>query len=125
MKKVILSMLLLAFLSFSSFNFAANDPGENDTYTVVTVKELKEKYGEESLKIITSLELLDSDQVLITNNPCGGQMPCGGALAQARHQAQKLANACCCVQFFGVICCDPQFGALLAIDAIVMPNNCN
>ena len=35
------------------------------------------------------MELTDSDQVLITSSPCGGEMPCGGAFAKVK---QKLKN---------------------------------
>ena len=120
------SILLFLFsFAFCLNSIAGNDPKDEAKYSVYTVKELKEIYGTESMKFLSSMELTDSDQVLITSSPCGGEMPCGGAFAKAKQEAQKLANQCCCVQFFGVICCDPQYGALLAIDAIAMPTNCN
>ncbi|MFT5778537.1 MAG: hypothetical protein ACI837_001493 [Crocinitomicaceae bacterium] len=129
MKSLKMMATILVVMAVSTYSFAGTPPdnGEAAEFTTMTFAELKAQYGEASMEILTSLELLDSDLVTISANPCNGEAPCGGALAQARHQAQKLADACCCVQFFGVICCDAGTGgAILAIDGIALPrNNCN
>lgn len=124
MKKIALTAFVLVAFMLANFNtsFAANDPGEGD-FVVLTVKEIKERYAD--IRIDPSLNLLDTDQILINANPCDGEMPCGGALAVARAEAVQLSNACCCVQFFGVMCCDPSTGSYLAIHGIVVPNNPN
>lgn len=127
MKKQNLLMMLFAFFVMTSVSFASNNPGDEEpTYTIMTVKEIKAMYGE-SVQISESLNLSETDQVVMMNNPCAGEMPCGGALAAARAQAQQLANQCCCVRFYGVICCQPSTGSTIAIDGIVLPNSpqCN
>ena len=92
MKNAIL-LVLFAF-AFCLNSMAENDPKDEAKYSVYTVKELKEIYGTESMRFLSSMELTDSDQVLITSSPCGGEMPCGGAFAKAKQEAQKLANQC-------------------------------
>jgi hypothetical protein len=124
MKKLNVLMMLFMVIAVSSVTFANNNP-EEDGYTLMTVAEIKATYGEDAIRSLSSIELLDTDVVAVSNNPCAGEQPCGGALASARAQAQQLANACCCVQFFGVICCEPSSGAYLAIDGIALPNKCH
>ena len=125
MRKLNLLLMLFMVITVSSVTFANNNPGEQDGYTLMTVAEIKAQYGEDAIQAISSIELLDTDVVAISNNPCNGEQPCGGALSSARAQAQQLANECCCVQFYGVICCQPNSGSIIAIDGIVTPKNCN
>lgn len=127
MKRLSLFAALAAILSITSFSFAAEitNPGEDEGYTYMTVKEIKDLYGVENVQIAEGLNLLDTDVIAVSKKPCNGESPCGGALAQARHDAQQIANECCCIQGFGVICCQPSSGALLAIDGFVLPQGCN
>jgi hypothetical protein len=125
MKKLNVLLMMFMVIVVSSITFANTNPGDEKGYTLMTVAEIKATYGEDAIRAISSLELLDTDVVAITVNPCGGEQLCGSALAQARVQAQQLANACCCVQYFGVICCEPGTGAILQIEGISMPKNCN
>jgi len=126
MKKIATTAFVLVAFVLANFttSFAANDPEHGD-YVLVTVKELKERYAD--IRIDPSLNLLDTDEILVNASPCAGEMPCGGALAAARHEAEQLANDCCCVRYFGVICCDPSTGSILQIEGIAMPNSpqCN
>ena len=125
MKNLIRIVLVLFLTGLSSSVNADFDPKDDSNYIVYTVKELREIYGIENVEKLCNVELSENEVVLILASPCNGEMPCGGALAKARQEAQKLANECCCIRFYGVICCDPQNGALLAIDAIATPTNCN
>lgn len=125
MKKLNVLMMMFMVIAVSSITFANSNPVDEKGYTLMTVAEIKATYGEAALQSISSLELLDTDVVAITVNPCGGEQLCGAALAQARVSAQQLANACCCVQYFGVLCCDPNTGDILQIEGISMPQNCN
>lgn len=118
-------MMLFMVIAVSSVTFANNNPGEEDGYTLMTVAEIKAAYGEDAIQSMSEIELLDTDVIALSNNPCNGEQPCGGALASARAQTQRLANECCCVRFYGVICCQVTSGAIIAIDGIVVPNNCN
>ena len=125
MKKINALLMLFMVIAVSSMTFANTNPGEDDGYTLMTVAEIKAEYGEDAIQSISTIELLDTDVVAISNSPCAGERPCGGALASARAQAQKLANECCCVRFYGVICCQVNSGSIIAIDGIVQPKNCN
>ncbi len=123
MRKLNVLLMMFVVIAVSSVTFANNNPEEG--YTLMTVAEIKATYGEDAIRSLSTIELRDTDVVALSNNPCDGEMPCGGALASARAQAQQLANQCCCVQFYGVICCQAGTGTIVGIDGIVMPNNCN
>jgi hypothetical protein len=125
MKKYTFSSLLaLVFTLVSLSTFAHNEPTTESSYVRMTLKELKATYAD--VRIDASLQLSDDDIVVVNARPCDGELPCDAQLAQARHEAQMWANECCCVAFFGVICCDYATGNYLAIDGIVMPPaNCN
>jgi hypothetical protein len=125
MKKLNLLIMMFMVIAVSSVTFANSNPGDEKGYTLMTVAEIKATYGDAAIESLSTLELLDTDVVALTINPCGGEQLCGAALAQARVDAQQLANACCCVQYFGVLCCDPSTGSILQIEGISMPKNCN
>jgi hypothetical protein len=125
MKKLNLLIMMFMVIAVSSVTFANTNPGDEEGYTLMTVAEIKATYGEDAIRSLSTIELLDTDVVAVSNNPCAGEMPCGGALAAARAKAQQLANQCCCVQFYGVVCCQAGSGSIVGIDGIVMPNNCN
>lgn len=115
---------LMLFLALTSIVFANTTNDADPVFKTLTFKELKATYGAENVSVKESLNLKDTDMVLVMVNPCNGEMPCNGAIAKARQQAQRLANECCCVRFFGVVCCDPNTGSLIAVDGIALPNKC-
>ena len=117
------SLLILTLcLIIKTSLFATTEP----TYKYISIDELKKEYANLIIDYNSELQLQSSDKIAILISPCRDAKPCQAALAQARRDAQRRANDCCCVQFYGVVCCEPNGGFLLAIDAIAVPNNnCN
>ena len=102
--------------------FANTDP----EYKYISIDELKQEYANLNIEFKSDLKLSSSDKIAVLISPCRDAKPCQAALSQARRDAQRAANECCCVRFYGVVCCEPNGGFLLAIDAIAVPNNnCN
>lgn len=124
-------LLLGIALCFATLSFAGNNPGEKNHKTVsMTVAEFKAMYGYASVSYENQEALADTELIQVDMNlmPCAeaGMMPCEAALAQARAEAQRLANDCCCVITSGVECCDPSTGTMNAFLFIVTPKgNCN
>jgi hypothetical protein len=127
MKKVLLLTSLFACFTFGVFAGGPDEPvteTEAVETTTLTVSELIEIYGFDNV-LVENGELSADAMVNFQTkkNPCGDPsfMPCNGALAMARAQAQQQANACCCVIVSGVECCDPSTGSLRAILFLVQP----
>lgn len=127
MKKAIFLAMSFACLSFGLFAGEPVTPTDETVETVtLTVAELKAMYGD---NIEFDGVLADDAQVTIQKNlsPCDGELPCGAALALAKQQLQQEADLCCCTLIYGIECCDPASGGLLAILFLVEPRDpaCN
>jgi hypothetical protein len=133
MKKLLMiaTALMLSISANANVDPSTEVTPENAATTTtqtMTFGELKAIYGAENIELQGFSEM--SDQTLIAfsktvASPCGGGLqPCGAALAQARHNAQAQANACCCILYAGVECCDGN-GTISSIIFLVDPKGCN
>ncbi|MDH4472038.1 MAG: hypothetical protein QE487_05480 [Fluviicola sp.] len=125
-KKIFLSVLAICFISLSSFanneDNGKKNPSETNQVTM-SIAELKARYA--TIVFDGDLSTLSQVTMLESASPCNGLQSCGAASAQARHEAQQLANDCCCVVTYGYECCDPDTGSQIAVLFITMPKgNC-